>query len=554
MAPAITIQNLSFTYQGSQEPALAGVNLSVTDGQFVAVMGHAGCGKSTLCMCLNALIPRFLRGRVEGKVLVKDRDVARSSIRDMAQLVGLVFQDFESQLVATTVEQELAFGPENYAVPKEELLRRVNKYLALIQLDELRFRQQATLSGGQRQLLAIASVLALETPILVLDEPTTDLDPVHRKEVLSIARQVSLGGRIVIMVEHESEAVVDADQIVLMSAGKIVACDRPDRLLSQVDLMIESGVRPLQLVELFHKLGIPQAPITVDESLAVIRDTGLKVNRTAEPVRVGKTDAILEVLGVSYVYNEGNVKALDHVSLKVGDGEFLALLGKNGSGKSTLAKVLSGLLQPVGGSVLAHGKPIAAMSRSALAQFVGYVYQNPDYQIFAATVYQEVSFGPRNFGVPEDEIKIRVAQALASVELEGYENRDPFGLTRGERQRVAVASILVSRPRVLILDEPTTGMDYQQQRGMMEVLTRLNRAGHTIIVITHSMWVTSEYARRTVVMVDGGIVLDGATPEVFANEEALAGANLKAPPIVELGNRLGVRTMSVNQMVRALSS
>jgi energy-coupling factor transport system ATP-binding protein len=554
VAAAITIENLSFTYQGRGEPALVGIDLSIMDGQFVAVMGHAGCGKSTLCMCLNALIPRFFRGEVSGQIVVNGLEVSKSTIREMAQVVGLVFQDFESQLVATSVEQELAFGPENYAVPREELLLRVDKYLSLVRLDKLRGREQTSLSGGQRQLLAIASVLTLETPILVLDEPTSDLDSMNREEILSIARQAARSGRVVIMVEHEAEAVIEADRILLMKAGQIVAYDRADKLLSQVNLMEESGIRPLQLVELFQKLGFPESPLTVEEGLALIQEAGRTVSWRPEPeANHINGPVILEALGLSYVYPNGNIKALGQLNLQIHDGEFLAVLGQNGSGKSTLGKLLSGLLKPADGKVLTGEESTAAMSRSALARLVGYIYQNPAYQIFATTVYQEVSFGPRNFGVSEEEIKVRVKQALEVVDLEGYEERDPFGLTRGELQRVAVASILVSRPRVLILDEPTTGMDYRQQRSMMEMLKRLHEAGHTVIIITHSMWAAAEYAVRTIVMRNGEVILDGHTRDVFANEEVLATANLKPPPIVQLSNRLGVGALTVNEMVRALA-
>ncbi|HWS52994.1 MAG TPA: ABC transporter ATP-binding protein [Pyrinomonadaceae bacterium] len=554
MTAAIQIENLTFTYRGRDEPALAGVDLSVAEGQFVAVMGHAGCGKSTLCMCLNALIPRFFRGELRGAVVVRGRAVAESAIREMAREVGLVFQDFESQLVSTEVEQELAFGPENYGVPREEILRRVDKYLSLVRLGELRGREQATLSGGQRQLLAVASVLTLETPIVVLDEPTSDLDPANREEVLGIARRIAESGRVVVMVEHEPEAVIGADRILLMREGRVLAYDSAEKLLSRVDLMEEAGVRPLQMVELFRKLGFAQAPLTLEEGLELLRANKRAVRRGPGPDGGGAGGpVILEARGLSHVYPNGNVTALSRLNLRIREGEFLAVLGQNGCGKSTLGKLLSGLLRPTEGEVLFEGERTGEAARGALARQVGYVYQNPAYQVFAANVYQEVSFGLRNFGVPEAEIKPRVAEALEAVDLKGYEERDPFGLTRGELQRVAVASILVSRPRVLILDEPTTGMDYRQQRGMMEMLTRLHRAGHTLIVITHSMWVAAEYATRALVMRGGEIILDGHPREVFAEEELLASAHLKPPPVVQLSNRLGAGALTVDELARALA-
>lgn len=553
VAAAITFEHLTFTYRGGKEPALSDLDLSVEEGQFVAVMGHAGCGKSTLCMCLNGLIPRFITGELRGEVVVRGLALTKSTVRELACEVGLVFQDFESQLVSTDAEQELAFGPENYGVPREELRRRVDKYLALVGLSSLKGRGQASLSGGQKQLLAIASVLTLETPVLVLDEPTSDLDPANREEVLSIARRIAASGQVVIMVEHEPEAVMGADKILLMREGRLVAFDSADKLLREAALMEECGVRPLQLVELFQRLGFTEIPLTLDEALALLQKAGRTVKwRPGPDAESAANPFVLEARDLSYVYPSGGIVALSRLNLQLRGGEFLAILGQNGSGKSTLGKLLSGLLRPTGGKVLFGGQSVAP-SRGALAKLVGYVYQNPSYQVFATNVFEEVSFGLRNFGVAEAEIKSRVAEALKAVELEGYEERDPFGLTRGELQRVAVASILVSRPEVLILDEPTTGMDYRQQRSMMEMLTRLHEAGHTLVVITHSMWVAAEYATRTLVMRGGACILDGRTREVFTQEEILASANLKPPPVVQLSNRLGGGALTVDEMARALA-
>lgn len=549
----MVVRNLLFTYNGGTHPAIRDVSFSIGEGQFVAIMGQAGAGKSTLCLCLNALIPRLFKGEIEGQVVVKGFNASLSTIRAMAQVVGFISQDFESQLICTSVEQEVAFGPENYGIPREELRRRVDKYLALVRLLDLKEREQATLSGGQKQLLSIAAVLALETPILVMDGPTSDLDGVGREQVLSIAEQAAGDGRSVIVVEHDAEALTRADHIVLMREGRVVAQDGPRKLLSQVTLLEECGIRPPQLVSLFRRLGFEESPLGVGESLDLLRSRDYTLHkRTGETSRFAGAP-ILEAHRISYAYSDGNVEALRDVSVRIHEGDFLAVLGQNGSGKSTLGKLFSGMVRPTTGDMLVGDKKAAVMSRKALARFVGYVYQNPDSQIFAKTVYEEVSFAPRNFGIAREEIKVRVAQALGAVNLEGYEGRDPFGLTRGERQRVAVASILVSRPKVLILDEPTTGLDYGQQMSMMKMLTALHAAGHTVIIITHCMWVAAEYATRTILMRQGKIIRDGPTREVFSDEDTLAAANLTPPPIVQLSNRLGAGVLTVDEMVSALS-
>jgi energy-coupling factor transporter ATP-binding protein EcfA2 len=553
MNVAVAVDNLAFTYRGCNSPAIHDVNFSVREGQFVAVMGHAGAGKSTLCLCLNALVPRLFKGEVQGRVLVRGLDATLSTIRAMAQVVGFISQDFESQLICTSVEQEVAFGPENFGVPRVELRRRVEKYLAVVRLLHLKEREQATLSGGQKQLLSIAAVLALETPILMMDSPTSDLDAVAREQVLSIAENAASEGRSIIMVEHDAESVTRAHRIVLMKDGRVVAEDDAHNVLSRTALLEECGIRPPQLVALSRRLGWGESPLAVDETLELLKSRGyvLGANRT-EPANGISGTVVLESRHTSHSYPDSHVEALRDINVKIHEGEFVAVLGQNGSGKSTLGKLLSGIIRPVGGEILAGGKNAAKMSRKALARFVGYVYQNPDSQIFATTVYEEVSFAPRNFGIAKEEIRARVSEALRAVNLEGYEERDPFGLTRGERQRLAVASILVSRPKVLILDEPTTGLDYRQQVSMMKMLGVLHASGHTVIVITHSMWVAAEFAARTIVMRQGQIIRDGPTRAVFIEEELLASANLTPPPIVQLSNRLGAAALTVDEMVHAL--
>lgn len=552
MNTAVAVDNLAFTYRGGKEPAIRDIQFSVGEGQFVAVMGHAGAGKSTLCLCLNALIPRLLRGRIEGRVLVKGLDASVSTLRAMAQVVGFISQDFESQLICTSVEQEVAFGPENYSVPRAELRRRVDKYLTLVRLLHLKEREQATLSGGQKQLLSIAAVLALETPILMMDGATSDLDAVAREQVLSIARTAASEGRSVIMVEHDAESVTQADCIVLMKDGRVAAQDDARKVLSQPALLEECGVRPPQLIALSRYLGFEESPLTVEESLDLLQSRGYSLRRRTERINRVPGPPILETRHVSHFYPDSHVEALRDITVAIHEGDFVAVLGQNGSGKSTLGKLLSGILRPAAGEIWAAGKKTAEMSRKALAKLAGYVYQNPDSQIFATTVYEEASFAPRNFGIAKEEIRARVSEALRAVNLEGYEERDPFGLTRGERQRLAVASILVSRPKVLILDEPTTGLDYHQQLSMMKMLAVLHGAGHTIVIITHSMWVAAEYAERTIVMRQGRIIRDGPTREVFTEEEMLASANLTPPPIVQLSNRLGAAALTVDEMIEAL--
>jgi energy-coupling factor transport system ATP-binding protein len=559
MKPAVGIEGLAYRYRGQQKPALKGVDLEVAEGEFVVIMGPSGAGKSTLCVTLNGLIPHFFRGKMEGEVRVGGRSTREGKVGEFAQEVGLVFQDFEAQLFSTNVALEVAFGPENFRVERGEMIERVERMLGQVRLEGFEKRTPATLSGGQKQRLAIASVLAIEPRILCLDEPTTDLDPVGKLGIFEIAEDLKDRDDVtLIVVEHETEETLDADRIIVLRDGEIVA-DRPAReVLRDVELLQESSVMPLQVTRFFHEMGLwqGQLPLTPQEGVVEFRRRGWRVNpdrhgRLVEDDATreeGYGEPVIEVEGLTHRYPNG-VVALEGVDLTVRKGEFLAVLGQNGSGKTTLVKHFNGLLKPTEGTVRVGEDETREQGLRQLGQSVGYVFQNPDHQIFSDTVADEVAFGPKIRGMEEDEIKERVEEALVAVGLEGRGGEDPFGLTKGERQRVAVASVLSVRPDVLILDEPTTGLDYAEQRSMMDLVKSLNEAGSTIIAVTHTMWVVAEYAHRAAVVRDGEISLQGTVREVFAEEDELRDAALRPPHIVALGNALGYPVLSVEEMV-----
>src|ERR687897_422055 len=560
MEPEVSVKGLGYRYRGQQKPALDGVDLEVAEGEFVVVMGPSGAGKSTLCVSLNGLIPHFFRGRMEGEVRVGGRSTREGRVGEFAQEVGLVFQDFEAQLFSTNVALEVAFGPENFAVERDEMVRRVETVLGEVRLEGFENRTPATLSGGQKQRLAIASVLAIEPRILCLDEPTTDLDPIGKLGIFEIAEDLKDRDDVtLIVVEHETEETLDADRIIVLREGKIIA-DKPAReVLRDVALLQESNVMPLQVTRFFHEMGLwqGQLPLTPEEGITEFKRRGWRVSpeRHRKLVEADASreksygEPVIEVGGLTHRYPNG-VLALEGVDLSVRRGEFLAVLGQNGSGKTTLVKHFNGLLEPTEGSVRVEGEETAEQGIRRLGQQVGYVFQNPDHQIFSDTVFDEVAFGPKVRGFEEDEITERVSEALAAVGLEGYEEEDPFGLTKGERQRVAVASVLAVRPDVLILDEPTTGLDYAEQRSMMDLVKSLNEAGSTIIAVTHTMWVVAEYAHRAVVIRDGRVALQDTVRNVFAEEDELRDAALRPPHIVSFGNTLGYPVLSVEEMLR----
>lgn len=556
MGVAISIEDFTFHYRGRKEPALQHIDAQAEDGTCIVIMGHGGAGKSTLCCALNGLIPGFFRGQVHGRVLIKGQDVSRRKVAEISRTVGLVLQDFEAQLFSTNVELEMAFGPENLCVLRDEIKRRVDRHLAFVGLEKLRRREPASLSGGQKQRLAIGSILTMEPEILVMDEPTTDLDPLGREEVLSVAKDVRKSGRVLLIVDHEPETAEYADRIWLMREGKVVAKGKPRQILEDIPTLQSCGVKIPPMMHLFSAMKWPGQPLTVKDAVILIekekwiRPRKLSLERAPGPGVAGAV--VLQADRVSHVYPGHQIQALRNVDLAIREGEFAAFLGQNGSGKTTLAKHFNGLLKPTSGEVLLKGKPIGHYSHRDIARIVGYVFQNPDHQIFSKTVSDEVAFGLKMLGEDPKTIDRRVSEVLETVGLQGYEEKIPFAMTKGERQRLAVASVLAVRPQVLVLDEPTTGLDARQQQGLMEMLRRLNKEGHTIIIITHSMDVAAEYANRVIVLKDGSILLDGAARDVFSDEGSLRAASLRPPPLVQLSNWLGTRALTVDQMVEEL--
>jgi energy-coupling factor transport system ATP-binding protein len=389
-----------------------------------------------------------------------------------------------------------------------------------------------------------------------MDEPTTDLDPLGREEVLSVAKGLREEGRMLLVVDHEPETAVAADQVWLMRDGQVVSQGPPSQILLNTAAIESCGIKTLPMVELFESMNWPGNPLTVEAAIEFIQKNRLAQRRERKFRQASHHDIqglpILKAEDLRYIYPTYRVEALRGIDLSIQEGEFIAILGQNGSGKTTLAKHFNGLLKPISGRMLVQNRPTSEFSHRELARWVGYVFQNPDHQIFARTVAEEVGFGLKMQGEAPKTIEKRVANALEVVGLQGYEQKVPFALTKGERQRVAVASVLAARPQVIVLDEPTTGLDYRHQRNMMKMLKRLNQDGHTIIIITHSMWVAAEYANRTIIMKDGPILSDGPTRSVFSDEGRLAEASLSAPSLVRLSNWLGTEALTVEQMVREL--
>lgn len=509
------------------------------------MLGPSEAGKSTLALCLNGLIPRMIKGEFRGRVEVDGLLTDRSWPRELASRVGVLFQDFEAQLFSTRVDQEVAFGPENLGWPRPELVRRVDQALGLVGLGGLQDRNPATLSGGQKQLLALAAVLALTPGILALDEPTSDLDPQRVGELLATLDHLAAENHHTLMLLGEDLRLArHCTRVILLDQGKIAADGPPAQVLRQVDAIRGLGLRPPDIPALFHDLGQSRLPLTLEEALVQARSLGW--NQRGAPGPGPPRDdhspqlgpEILALRSVSFSYFGGK-PVLDNLSLSFKEGELTAILGENGSGKTTLLKLLRGLLTPQTGEVW---RPPEVR--------VGFVFQNPDYQLFAEQVGEEVALGPRLLGLPDREVRRRAETALARVHLLDQAGEDPFSLTKGQRQRLAVAAVLALRPQVIILDEPTTGLDHREQEDMLALIGELHAQGHTVIMVTHSMWAASRYARRLIVLRGGRVALDGPTREVLAREEDLAACRLSSPDLVRLSRRLGFTALTPEEFQR----
>jgi energy-coupling factor transport system ATP-binding protein len=556
---ALSASEVTFVYHGATVPALRSLSFEQGRGEMIGVMGASGAGKSTLAKCLNRLIPEFEGGEFRGIIMIGKTRLDSLRVCEAAAQVGMVFQDFEAQLFCTSVELEVAFAMEQVGMDRAEMKARLGPALEAVGLAGFEQRDPTSLSGGEKQRLAIASVLALRPSIIVLDEPTTDLDPEGKAEVFDLIAKLRGQGLSLIVVEHESEELLHADRILLLRHGRIVADGPPAVVMTNFNLLELCDVHSPGLNRVLDLLGIGGHVSDVDAAYEAIVRTFPKL-RNSKPAALALPQSpkarsdrafsapLVEVVDLTFAYS-GGAAALERIGLEIHAGEFLAIVGQNGSGKTTLAKHIVGLLQPTAGRVMLDGRDRATLHAAETAREVGYVFQNPDHQISAASVWDEVAFGPRNFGLDAEEVERRCVEVLDAVGLLDARDSDPFLLSKGERQRVAVASVLALRPRLLILDEPTTGLDHREQRRMMALVQELNRNGIAIVMITHTPWLVAEYAKRVVLMRKGHKLFDGAVEDFFVQDEILAHSSFRAPPVTRLARKLGTLALTPESLV-----
>ncbi|MFO8055918.1 MAG: energy-coupling factor transporter ATPase [bacterium] len=547
----VELEGVGFKYLRSEDRALRKIDLSCAEGERTAIIGRTGAGKSTLLRCCNRLVPASYKGEFQGTVRLLGEDVSDKKPFELAAKAGMVLQDFESQLFSTTCEQDVAFGPENLGLPRDEIRQRITNSLRAVGLEDLRRRDSSTLSGGQKQRLAIASVLSLNPSVLLLDEPVTDLDAEGRADIESLTEDLCQQGFTVIMAEHETGLLQHADRLIGLDGGDKVL-DAPCREVLWKPAELERlGVRPPDLVVIMDGLGLSERPRDINEAGRLLHEKGFTLETLQEAEGAGNQGPpLISMEDVHHTYQNG-VEALSGISLDIKEGEFVSVLGRNGSGKTTLVKHINGLLKPIRGEVKVDDKDTREARVSELGRMVGFVFQDPDHQIFAGRVFDEVAFAPRNFGFGESEVRERVGRSLELVGLSHKEDADPFLLTKGERQRVALASIIAADPPVIVMDEPTTGLDYPAQRAVMDLLKELNHKGTTVIMITHALWVAAEYADRCVLLHEGRVLKEGPARLVLTEQELLNKAGLAMPEAAALGLAMGGRVLTAEEFLAA---
>jgi energy-coupling factor transport system ATP-binding protein len=553
---AIEVSSLKYTYPECEKPVLVNINFSVRKGEVLGIMGPTGAGKTTLCLCLAGLIPHSVGGKLEGEVKIEGIKTTEHELNEFINKIGFVFQDPELQLFGITVKEDVAMRLKNMGLEEEEVNKRVKWALEQVKLKGFERRFPYSLSGGEKQRVAIAGALAAFPEILILDEPTSELDPIGKREVFDVINSLKEEfNTTVVIVEHNAEELVRvADKLIILKAGEIVLNGNTSDVLREIK--DDVGLRMPDVSILGHYLRSDAKwqeygyPLKIEEAYSSLikifnkygirrKHPPLMFNYGANPPTISEklNKPIVEARDLTYIYGHGTDEektALQGISLKIYEGEFIALIGQNGSGKTTLAKHMNGLLKPTKGSIIVKGMDTRKTPIHKLAKVVGYCFQNPDHQIFKFRVHDEVAFGPRNLLLPEDEVANRVKEALKIVGLEGYENSNPFFLGKGERQKIAVASILAMQPDIMIIDEPTTGMDHKSAINMMNLLKQLNEKGKTIIFITHDMYIVAEYAKRVITLHEGKVVLDGPPEYVFTQVETLERISIKPPQITQL--------------------
>lgn len=503
----LTVENLSFRYRGREDAAIKNLSFEVSRGEILLIAGASGCGKTTLIRCVNGLIPRSYRGDLEGRVLVNHEDVAGFSLAKLAQTVGTLLQDPEKQILGAHVKSEVAFGPENLGLPEVEVRTRVDEALARLSIEDLRDRETFSLSGGEKQKVTLAGVLAMRPSILLLDEPLASLDPASAHEALAAFRRLADEGATILLIEHRVEDAFAAkpDRVLYMQEGNLRYLGAPEGLVDVVDR---------------REVKLPASQV-----IKQVRAEGVKVKRSVRRAEPVQSEPLIAFENVSFGYGD-DPDVLHDINLKICAGERVALLGPNGAGKSTLVKHAIGLIKPRRGRVLVEGRDTRQLSVAQVARTLGYCFQSPTHMLFAPTVKEELEFGPKNLGFKSNELNSAVTESVKTVNLVGMEDYAPLALSFGQQKRVTIACVLAMRSKILALDEPTAGQDYGNYMSFMDGILGLHDSGmlasnfDAMLFITHDLDLAVIFASRVILLSDGRVAADGP-PEAVLRDRGL---------------------------------
>lgn len=544
----ISFNQFTFQYDAQAEATLKDISFDIVKGEKVLILGPSGSGKSTLAQCLNGIIPNIHKGQAKGQVRIDGQDIFKQSIYDKSQLVSTVLQDPDGQFIGLTVAEDLAFALENDCADQSEMKDKVALWAERLDLISLLNYRPQDLSGGQKQRVSLAGVLIDESPILLFDEPLANLDPKSGQETIDLIDKIHKEvGATTIIIEHRLEDVLyrPVDRILLVNDGTLLFNGSPDELLSST-LLLENGIREPLYVTVLRQLGFDTRDAENLSQLDALDLSDLVLpDRVLKDKRDSSSDSILKVEGLSVSYGD-NPAIIEDMSFSLKKGERLAIVGKNGAGKSTLAKALCGFV-PSQGKLTYEGQDISQDSIAERSERIGFVLQNPNQMISQTMIFDEVALGLRLRGIEEAEVEERVHEVLKTCGLYSFRKWPISALSFGQKKRVTIASILVLKPEIIILDEPTAGQDYKTYTDIMNFLDSLQKQGHTIVMITHDMQLMLEYSDRCLVVVEGEIIADDNPVTILNQKDLLESANLKQTSLYTLGQKLSSDPVEVTQ-------
>ena len=544
----ISFNQFTFQYDAQAEATLKDISFDIAKGEKVLILGPSGSGKSTLAQCLNGIIPNIHKGQAQGQVRIDGQDIFKQSIYDKSQSVSTVLQDPDGQFIGLTVAEDLAFALENDCADQSEMKDKVALWAERLDLTSLLNHRPQDLSGGQKQRVSLAGVLIDESPILLFDEPLANLDPKSGQETIDLIDKIHKEvGATTIIIEHRLEDVLyrPVDRILLVNEGELIFNGSPDELLSST-LLLENGIREPLYVTVLRQLGFDTRSAQNLSQLDALDLSDLALpDRVLKDKRDSSSDSILKVEGLSVSYGD-NPTIIEDLSFSLKKGERLAIVGKNGAGKSTLAKALCGFV-PSQGKLTYKGQDISQDSIAERSERIGFVLQNPNQMISQTMIFDEVALGLRLRGIEEAEVEERVHEVLKTCGLYSFRKWPISALSFGQKKRVTIASILVLKPEIIILDEPTAGQDYKTYTDIMNFLDSLQKQGHTIVMITHDMQLMLEYSDRCLVVVEGKVIADDNPVTILNQKDLLESANLKQTSLYTLGQKLSSDPVEVTQ-------